>query len=63
MTDRTPSMTHATGMPGIDNTNIQTAAPRDPALLQDIRLIQRMAHSAVGSALCCPIKGTSRREP
>jgi catalase len=29
-------MTHATGMPVVDNTNIQTAGPRGPALPQDI---------------------------
>jgi catalase len=44
MTDRTPPMTHATGMLVIDNTNIQTAGPRGPALLQDIRLIEKLAH-------------------
>jgi catalase len=38
MTDRTPLMTHATGSPVVDNTNIQTAGPRGPALLQDIWL-------------------------
>jgi catalase len=27
-------MTHATGAPVVDNTNIQTAGPRGPALLQ-----------------------------
>jgi hypothetical protein len=31
MTDRTPPMTHATGMPVVDNTNIQTAGPRGRA--------------------------------
>ena len=36
MTDRVPPMTHATGSPVVDNTNIQTAGPRGPALLQDI---------------------------
>src|SRR3981081_1848132 len=44
MTDRTPPMTHATGMPGVDNTNIQTAGPRGPALLQDVWLIEKLAH-------------------
>jgi catalase len=34
MTHRTPPMTHATGSPVVDNTNIQTAGPRGPALLQ-----------------------------
>ena len=37
-------MTHATGMPVVDNTNIQTAGPRGPALLQDIWLIEKLAH-------------------
>src|SRR5437016_14271368 len=44
MTDRIPTMTHATGSPVVDNTNIQTAGPRGPALLQDIWLIEKMAH-------------------
>jgi catalase len=41
MTDRTPLMTRATG---VDNTNIMTACPRGPALLQDIWLIDKLAH-------------------
>ena len=44
MTDRTPPMTHATGAPVVDNTNIMTAGPRGPALLQDIWLIEKLAH-------------------
>ena len=44
MTDRTPPMTHATGSPVVDNTNIQTAGQRGPALLQDIWLIEKLAH-------------------
>ena len=44
MTDRTPPMTHATGAPVVDNTNIQTAGPRGPALLQDIWLVEKLAH-------------------
>jgi dihydroorotase len=32
MTDRTPPMTHATGAPVVDNTNIMMAGPRGPAL-------------------------------
>ncbi len=44
MTDRRPPLTHATGMPVVDNTNIQTAGPRGPALLQDIWLIEKLAH-------------------
>lgn len=38
------SLTHATGAPVIDNLNIQTAGPRGPALLQDIWLIEKLAH-------------------
>jgi catalase len=37
-------MTHATGAPVADNLNIMTAGPRGPALLQDIWLIEKMAH-------------------
>jgi catalase len=44
MTDRVPPMTHATGSPVVDNTNIQTAGPRGPAPLQDIWLIEKLAH-------------------
>src|ERR1700733_4004594 len=44
MTDRTPPMTHATGAPVADNTNIRTAGPRGPALLEDIWLIEKLAH-------------------
>src|SRR5271154_2762284 len=36
--------TNATGAPVADNTNIMTAGPRGPALLQDIWLIEKMAH-------------------
>src|SRR5436305_1971074 len=36
--------TSATGAPVADNTNIMTAGPRGPALLQDIWLIEKMAH-------------------
>jgi catalase len=44
MTDRTLPMTHATGAPVVDNTNIKTAGPRGPALLEDIWLIEKLAH-------------------
>ncbi|GGF22913.1 catalase [Aliidongia dinghuensis] len=37
-------MTHATGAPVVDNLNIQTAGPHGPALLQDIWLIEKLAH-------------------
>ncbi|MDI1432513.1 catalase [Polyangium sorediatum] len=39
-----PKLTHATGTPVVDNVNIQTAGPRGPALLQDIWLIEKLAH-------------------
>ena len=39
-----PYLTHATGAPVSDNLNIQTAGPRGPALLQDIWLIEKLAH-------------------
>ena len=44
MTDKPPYMTHATGAPVSYNLNIQTAGRRGPALLQDIWLIEKMAH-------------------
>src|ERR1700735_4484380 len=39
-----PDLTHAAGAPVSDNLNIQTAGPRGPALLQDIWLIEKLAH-------------------
>lgn len=44
MSDPRPPMTHATGAPVTDNLNIMTAGPRGPALLQDVWLIEKMAH-------------------
>jgi catalase len=44
MTDRRPPMTHATGAPVADNLNTMTAGARGPTLLQDIWLIEKMAH-------------------
>ncbi|MCO6416512.1 catalase [Siccirubricoccus sp. KC 17139] len=44
MSDSRPSMTHATGAPVADNLNIMTAGPRGPALLQDVWLIEKLAH-------------------
>ncbi|WP_149088070.1 catalase [Pseudomonas prosekii] len=38
------NLTHATGAPVIDNLNSQTAGPRGPALLQDIWLLEKLAH-------------------
>ncbi|CAH0343066.1 catalase [Rhizobium sp. CECT 9324] len=37
-------LTHANGAPVVDNLNIQTAGPRSPALLQDIWLLEKLAH-------------------
>jgi catalase len=39
-----PPFTHATGAPVSDNVNIQTAGPRGPALLQDVWLLEKLAH-------------------
>ena len=36
----------ASGTPVTDNLNIQTAGPRGPALLQDVWLIEKLAHFA-----------------
>lgn len=48
MTDNSkrPPLTHASGAPVSDNINIQTAGPRGPALLQDVWLIEKLAHFA-----------------
>lgn len=43
MTDK-PVLTHANGAPVIDNLNILTAGRRGPALLQDVWLIEKLAH-------------------
>jgi len=40
----TKQFTNATGAPVADNTNILTAGRRGPALLQDIWLIEKLAH-------------------
>jgi catalase len=37
-------LTHATGTPVADNVNVQSAGPRGPVLLQDIWLIEKLAH-------------------
>lgn len=37
-------LTNATGAPVVDNHNIQTAGARGPALLQDVWLIEKLAH-------------------
>jgi catalase len=38
------ALTHINGAPVVDNTNTQTAGPRGPALLQDIWLLEKLAH-------------------
>lgn len=43
-TSKTPGLTYANGAPVSDNVNIQTAGPRGPALLQDLWLIEKLAH-------------------
>jgi catalase len=40
----TKRFTTAAGVPVVDNTNIMTAGRRGPALLQDIWLIEKLAH-------------------
>jgi len=39
-----PLFTTASGAPVADNTNIMTAGPRGPALLQDLWLLEKLAH-------------------
>ena len=40
----TKRFTNEAGAPVADNTNILTAGPRGPALLQDIWLLEKLAH-------------------
>jgi catalase len=42
--DQRPLFTNAAGAPVADNTNILTAGPRGPALLQDVWLLEKLAH-------------------
>jgi len=45
MPDRSDApLTHASGTPVVDNLNIQTAGARGPALLQDVWLLEKLAH-------------------
>lgn len=37
-------ISHASGCPVVDNVNTQTAGPRGPALLQDVWLLEKLAH-------------------
>jgi catalase len=39
-----PPLSYASGTPVLDNLNIQTAGLRGPALLQDVWLIEKLAH-------------------
>ena len=43
--DKCPYMTTAAGTPVADNQNSQTAGPRGPVLMQDYRLMEKMAVS------------------
>jgi catalase len=42
--NKCPYMTTAAGTPVTDNQNSQTAGPRGPVLMQDYRLMEKMAH-------------------
>lgn len=44
MTEDFSALSHATGAPVNDNLNTMTAGPRGPALLQDVWLIEKLAH-------------------
>ncbi len=44
MTDKPPYLTQATGAPVSDDLNTLTAGRRGPALLQDVWLIEKLAH-------------------
>ncbi len=37
-------LTNAAGAPVVDNNNTQTAGPRGPVLLQDVWLLEKLAH-------------------
>src|SRR5215468_1433968 len=41
---KSTGLTNATGAPVADNTNTLTAGPRGPVLLEDIWLIEKLAH-------------------
>lgn len=42
--DKCPYMTTAAGTPVADNQNSQSVGPRGPLLMQDYRLMEKMAH-------------------
>ena len=43
-TTRKPKLTTAAGAPVVDNQNVITAGPRGPVLLQDVWLLEKLAH-------------------
>src|SRR6476660_8130706 len=44
MKDEKTKLTTAAGAPVVDNQNSMTAGPRGPVLMQDIWLLEKMAH-------------------
>ena len=44
MSDSAPKLTTAAGAPVVDNQNVVTAGPRGPVLLQDVWLLEKLAH-------------------
>ncbi len=44
MSDKKMKMTTGAGAPVRDNTNVQTAGPRGPQLLQDVWFLEKLAH-------------------
>ncbi|MDB5420396.1 MAG: catalase [Brevundimonas sp.] len=46
-------LTHASGAPVADNLNIQTVGPRGPTLLQDVWLLEKLAHFDREAADAC----------
>ncbi len=44
MSDQSPILTTASGIPVADNQNSLTAGPRGPVLLQDFHLLEKLAH-------------------
>ena len=57
---QTRRFTTEAGAPVADNTNIMTAGRRGPALLQDLWLIEKLAHfdrEVIPSAACMPRAG------
>ena len=42
--DNNPKLTTAAGAPVVDNQNSMTAGPRGPLLMQDVWLLEKLAH-------------------